>query len=135
MGKGNKLFGLRIAKIVYNGIKSAGNVLPLTLVKVTPGTRNPAALLSGTNPTSVNHKGRGFTDDPDLLRYGHGNTPAFDIINKRETKIYILGASLPEGVKPGPQDRVIFLGHTWSLTKVKADPAEAVFTCVALGAA
>lgn len=129
MGKGNKLFGMHIAKIVGNAIKSAGDVLPATLIKVTPGTWNPAAPLDGTNPTSVSHACKGFSEDPRLLKAGHGVLND-DILETREVEISILGASLPEGVKPGPSDRITIVGRTWNVKNVKTDPAEALFVCV-----
>ena len=134
MGKGNKLFGMYIAKTVHQAIKAAGNVLPVTLIKVTPGTWNPASPLSGTNPTSVSYPCRGFSESPNILRGGHGNLDD-DILETREEDISILGASLPEGIKPGPGDRVTIVGRTWNIKRVKDDPAEAVFLCTCRGSA
>lgn len=134
MGKGNKLFGLYIAKIVGNAIKSAGDVLPATLIKVTPGVWNPAAPLDGTNPTTTSYACRGFSESPNVMRGGHGNL-ADDILETREEEISILGASLPEGVRPGPSDRIVIVGRTWNVKKVEDDPAEAVFICTCRGSA
>jgi hypothetical protein len=136
---GLKLFGIDIAKTVYTGIKAVGNVVPLTLVKVTPGTRTPAAPLDGTNPTEASHPGHGFGSDPAEETRGHLNTPG-DIYQVRVTEISILAASLPAGIEPTPNDKVVFaatipgiggLAGTWYLEKVKTDPARAMFICQA----
>jgi hypothetical protein len=134
VGKGNKLFGMHIGKIVYNAIKAAGDVLPVTLVSVTEGIWNPAAPLAGTNPTSVSRPCKGFSNDPNLMRAGHGNIPD-DILSTMETEIFIFNATLPEGVEPKPSDRIVFLAKTWHVKNVKTDPAKALFVCVCRGGA
>ena len=57
---GRKLFGIDIAREVYDGIRSAGNVVAMSLVRVTPGTRTTGALTAGTNPSSTTYSCRGF---------------------------------------------------------------------------
>ena len=123
--------------MVYDAIKSTGDVLPMTLVKVTPGTRNPAAPLDGTNPTETTHACRGFGEDPKDEQQGTTHTTN-DIITKRVTEISILGASIAGSVEPMPDDKVIIsaaipgigdLAGTWFLEEVDTDPARALFVC------
>jgi hypothetical protein len=134
---GVKLFGLNIGKLVYGGIKGANDVLPMTLVKVTPGTRNPAAPLDGTNPTETSHACRGFGEDP--KRENQGTVIATgDNYRIRITEISILGASIAGGVEPTTQDKIVIsstiagigdLAGTWRITHVDTDPARALFVC------
>lgn len=138
---GVPLFGLDIAGIVSTAIEGAGGLAggtgTFTLVKVTPGTRNPAAPLDGTNPTETQHACSGFGEDPVEERRGTGHTNG-DIITVRVTEISILGASIAGGVEPMPDDKVIVpstiqgigqLAGTWFLENVKTDGARALFVC------
>jgi hypothetical protein len=134
---GVDLFGLNIGSIVNNAIEAAGGVLPMTLVKVTPGTRNPSAPLDGTNPTETSHACRGFGEDPKEENRGTVIATG-DNYRIRVTEISILGASIVGGVEPTTQDKVVIaptipgigdLAGTWRITRVDTDPARALFVC------
>jgi len=123
-----KLFGLSIDKLVYGGIKAAGDVRPLTLVKVTPGVRDPDNLLGGTNPTTTSHTGRGLSATPRLIRSAQGNM-ANDIIETFETEIFVFGASIMPVAVPESSDFITIDGVTWTVTNVGSDSSAAVYTC------
>lgn len=120
------LFGLNIAKLVADGLKSAGDVRPLTLTKSSPGSRTTGDLTSGTNPTKAVHSGRGFVED----RVGTINR-AGTLVRSTRRIVSVIGATLPVGVKPEPSDVISIDGETLTIVGggVKTDPAEAVFEC------
>lgn len=134
-----KIFGLNVAKILRNGIKAAGG-FPVTttagapatasLVKVVPGTRNPLDLGAGTNPTTVNHPCEAMVDDAELL--SQGQTEQGTLRTSRRT-VTILGDSLPLGVIPADNDRVVVRGVTYRIVAVKVDPADAAYECTVRG--
>ena len=103
-------------------------VKPLTLVKVTPGTRTPGAISAGTNPTTTNYPGNGW-----IKQLTARDLPGTEItVNDR--KLAILGGSLPAGVIPAPQDKVAMVdldgtSKTFVLVgPIAADAVGAVFT-------
>jgi hypothetical protein len=119
---GRKLFGIDIAREVYDGIRSAGNVVAMSLVRVTPGTRTTGALTAGTNPSSTTYSCRGFKTS--RRRKDPGSTTS-DLVSV----VAILGASLPSGVEPRPNDKVVFEGATYIVNRVRTDPADALWEC------
>lgn len=103
-------------------------VKPLTLVKVTPGTRTPGAISAGTNPTTTSYPGNGW-----IKQLTARDLPGTEItVNDR--KLAILGGSLPAGVVPAPQDKVTMVdldgtSKTFVLVgPIAADSVGAVFT-------
>jgi len=121
-----KLFGLDIPALVRGGIQSAGGLRSLTLIKVIPGTRTPAQLTAGTNPTEASYLGEGFVEDGAGTRNVNGHLTRY-----RKRTVSILGASLPAGIVPEPSDKITLDGSTYRIVQegVKTDPAEALFVC------
>lgn len=116
---GNKLFGVDIAKVVNQSISSAGGVLSGTLVRTTDGTRTVGNLTGGTNPTSVSHAFKGFTETAGERR--PGSTSASSI-----STVSILGDSC--AVEPEVNDEATIDGETWTLLElVTRDPAKAIY--------
>lgn len=127
------MFDIDIAGILHSATEAAGGALPLTITIWTPGTRNPAAPLDGTNPTSITHSGKGFRNDPDQRASGHGNTPG-DNTQVEYAEVYVYRASLPAGVKPAPRSTITLAEpdgrtRTWTVTRVRTDPAAAMYVC------
>lgn len=119
-----ELFGLDIAGLINDSIQAAGELRPLTLIKVEPGTRDPARPTAGTNPTTATHGGSGFEEDLQSRR-------PESVLPDTSTILNILGASLPSGVVPQTNDRVEIDGATYTLLAVESDPARALYTCQA----
>lgn len=97
----------------------------MTFIKVTPGTRNPAALTSGTQPTPVNYPCLGIVvkfSDADI----NGET-----IKDGDRQILVLtgSLSLPSGtVPPTSGDRVIGDdGRTYEVIGSDRDPSGALY--------
>lgn len=96
-------------------------VFGVTLVKHTPGTRTNST--GGTNPTTANHVCRGFIDDYNSRRIDGS------IIRQGDRVCTILGASLPAGIVPEPNDSVIAESQTRTIVSVVRDPAGATYEC------
>lgn len=134
---GIKLFGgLDIAKMVYAPMK--GKMVPATLTKYTAGARDPDNLAGGTSPTATSYSCEGFTDDKNLQGAGVGYRVTDNIV-RAERLVCIFGDSLlqadgsriiPHGDPNGQTgDRVTILGETYSIIRVRRDPAEALYIC------
>lgn len=125
-----KLFGIDIAKEVNDGIRAAGNLRPLTLTKITPGTRVAGSLTAGTAPTSANYTGYGFVEDGPGTQEHEGT-----LTQVRTRSVSILGDSLSGGVRPDPNDTVTFNdadGGSYRLGPVTTDPADALFVSMSV---
>ncbi len=120
MGITNKLFGLDIAKIVADSIKSAGGVLDATLISVTPGTGTDAEPNS-FKPTTTTHSARGFIDD-----YRDSQVDG-TIVRRGDRRVTLLGATISPPVAPKTNDRVTIEGFTFDVQKVRRDPAGATY--------
>lgn len=99
----------------------------LTLTKVTPGTRNPANLTGGTNPTMAAYTCKGFRDTK-RSAYLVGR----ELARISDVTIVILGGTLPAGVEPAPEDRITRDGVVYTIAAdgVTSDPVGATYTCV-----
>lgn len=117
------LFGIDIAQEVLDAIDGAGGVLDGTLYKVTPGTRTAGALAGGTNPTrSRPYRFKGFYDDQQLLKLDAS------LVKREHRAVLILGASLPSGITPAPNDEVLLEGDTTVVDRIiERDPAAATW--------
>ena len=94
---------VNIAKLVRKAIKSQGKTLGLrkaTLVKQTPGARDPGNLSAGTQPTAVSYPCEALIEQATAKNVGD------TLAAQAERYIGILGASLPKGVVPTTQDRI-----------------------------
>src|SRR5688572_18229989 len=98
------------------------------LIKVTAGTRG-ATVTAGTAPTETSYPCTAWvsTYDEQEMR---GTS-----IRQGDAKIGILGGTLPDGVVPSPNDKVIVKGVTYRLIGepgspgVKSDADGAKYTC------
>ena len=115
------IFKADIAGEIYKGFK--GLVFDITLTKVTPGVRTPGSLTSGTNPVETDYIAEGFTDDYE--DYQIDGT----IIQRGDRKVVILGASLPSGVIPTPNDKTTAEAVERTIINVDRDSAGATYLC------
>lgn len=118
------LFGIDIAALIASNM--GPGLLPATLRKVTPGTRDPSDLSGGTNPTEQAFACRGIIDE-----YRESQ---FDgtLIQRGDRKVLILGGTLPSGVVPEQGDKISIEGQVFQVVGVPSrDPAAATYTCQA----
>jgi hypothetical protein len=123
---GNNLFGANISKQIANALGS--KLLAATLVKRTPGTRDPTNPGGGTQPTEVSYSCRGFVDD---YKTGHIDG---DLVKVGDRKVTLLGDTISRGsVVPSANDKVTIEGRTYSVVAVTRDPDAATYTLQARG--
>lgn len=117
-----KALGVNVAKEVLSAL--GPSLLPTILRSRTVGTPDPGDLTAGATISEKSHNCRGFLDTYDSRRFGETT------IAQGTRVVVILGASLPTGVVPKPEDRVTIEGSTYVLTgPVVRDPASATYTC------
>ena len=119
------LFGLNIAKIVADGIASAGGVLTGNLTKVIRGTRTPGALSGGTNPTDTEHTFQGFVGERTEERRDG------TLVTMSGKQVSILGATINPPVVPEPGDIIVIEETNYRIVEdgVSSDPAAAMYEC------
>lgn len=117
-----KGFGVDIAAEVLSAL---GPGTPaVTLVSRSLGAEDPLDLTAGRPIVETNHACKGFLDNYDARRMGES------VIQQGTRVIVILGDSLPSGVVPETEDRIIAEGSTFHLTgPVIRDPAAATYVC------
>lgn len=81
----------------------------LTLLRVSEGGRQPGALTAGNLGGITRHVCAGFVD---------------------ENTAVIVSKSLPSGVEPREDDRILFGEREQVIESIAYDPAKAVYTCV-----
>ena len=116
------LFGLDIAQIVADSVAAAGDIKPATLIKITPGTRTPAQLTGGTNPTTTTHAARGYFDSVNSLR-------PETVVKDASGVVGLLGATIEGGQAPESGDQVTIESLTYRLLQGDRDPASALYLC------
>lgn len=117
------LFGLDIAGLINDSITAAGGVLDATLTKSTAGTRTPGSLTAGTNPTDAVTSGKGFMDSLGRLEPG-------EVVQDATNLVTLIGKSFSNGAAvPEEGDLVAIEGGTYTILRVKRDPAAAVYEC------
>lgn len=121
-----KLFGVDIAKIANKAL--GPGLLPIKLVKLTQGPRDPAALTEGPALSRKVYSGRGVVLDYKLSQFDG------TIIQKGDRRVLILGASLPSGIIPESNDLVQAEGKESPIVTVGRDPASASYDCQIRGA-
>jgi hypothetical protein len=88
----------------------------LTLTRTTPGTRNPAALSAGTNPTSTDYT---CTGRQGVKRSGYWqfwqNAQTGTTARASFVGFTILGGSLPDSVTPRAGDTITHGGTTYTI--------------------
>jgi hypothetical protein len=134
---GTPLFGMNVSGMIYGALK--GKLVPMMLTKYAPGIRDPNNLAAAHPLTPTTYACEGFVDDKNLQGAGVGYQPTDNIIRK-ERQVSILGDSfklagasvtvIPLGETETAQgDRVTIGGVTYSIIRVKADPAQALYLC------
>ena len=116
------LFGVDIAKMLYDGIRSAGGLRPAVLIRVTDGPRDPNNITGGRAQIQTRYNCEGFISSrSDDFRAGV-------LVREGGETVAILGNSLPEGVRPRPGDSCLIENRTYFISRVTNDPAEALYT-------
>lgn len=119
-----KLLEGGIAKTIGKAMVKAGLTIPLTLIKVTPGTRTPGAVSAGTNPTEVSFKARGI--EAEYSAYAIANS----LVEVGDRKIRIFSSTIAGGQIPTQNDKVIARGFTYRIVgPVTSDAARASYVC------
>ena len=122
---GNKLFGIDISGIIAREVGKG--VLDATLTKVTPGTRTPGSLSSGTNPTEVLHACKGFIDTQ-RIRNLDGT-----LVASGQKVVVLLGDTIDSGnTAPALGDKITIEGSIYSIPddgNIDRDPAAATYIC------
>lgn len=120
------LFGVDIAKEINS--KMGSKLLPVTLTKVSQGSRTAGSLTDGTNPTETEYVGRGFIEDYSEYQQMSG------LVGVGEKKVTLLGASLPTNVLPEPNDKLTVEGSEYYVSgPITRDPAGATYVCKVKG--
>lgn len=121
-----KGFGVDIAAEVLAGL---GPGTPeVTLLSRSLGAVDPTDLTAGRPIVETPHTCKGFLDTYDTRRYGD------EVIQQGTRVVVILGDSLPSGVIPATEDRVIAEGQTFHLTgPIVRDPAAATYVAEVRG--
>ena len=71
----------------------------------------------------VEYPCQGFTDKYNDVFRARAGIPEGDV------KVMIFGASLPAGVRPGKDDKVMMNAAWWQIRKAETDPATALWEC------
>lgn len=117
-----KLLEGGLAKTVGKAIVKAGLTIPMTLIKVTPGTRTSAS--GGTNPTEASFKARGI--ETEYSTYALANSLA----KVGDRQLTLLASTIGGGKVPEPNDKIISRGVTYRIVgPVGSDPALAAYVC------
>ena len=114
-----KLFNTDIAGIINKELGPL--VLDLVVTKVTKGTRTAGSLTAGTQPTSVNYSGKGWTEGFKLGKYDES------LVQSDDKKVIVLGSSIT--VVPEPNDEITIESFKYKIVGVERDPAGATYEC------
>ena len=118
------LFNLNpsMAQQIYDAARAAGAGFPLTLMRETEGALNVNDLTAGRAKTTTTHNGYGIVERGQRRLAG-------SIVPIEGGVISIYAASLPAGVAPQVNDRVVIKGTTYTIERVEIDPADALYAC------
>lgn len=120
------LFGIDIAGLIADAM--GDDLIPGTLTKVTPGTRDPAALAGGTRPSSRSYQFSGIVED-----YRDSQIDGTNIV-RGDRRVLILAGTLQRGIRPEGSDKVKIEGVEYYIVGVPArDPATATYSCQVRG--
>ena len=115
------LFGLDIAQIVADALRSAGGLQEGTLIKSVPGVDDPDDLTAPVPEAKTRHAFQGFLQDREVLRNDTLIPEAIPIMT-------IIGASVNPPAVPRVNDIVTLAGIDFLLHRlISRDPASAVF--------
>lgn len=116
-----RLFGVDVAREV--GRATRRQLLRIKLIKVTATTRTPTNLAGGRNPTRRPYTCDGIVEDYDEKQIDG------TLVKVGDRQFLLIADSLPSSVRPAQSDEIEHQGVTYSLMRVRSDPAEATFTC------
>lgn len=118
---GNELFGVDIAGIVADNM--AGQLLPVTVTRQTPGARDPNNLTGGVPQTPATVTGiDGFWED-----FTRDPGPGVEV-QLGDRKAVLIGDTIPAGGHPLRGDAITIEGMTLYVVKLMSrDPAAAVY--------
>ena len=116
------LFGFDIAAEVASAFE--GQLITGTLIKVSAGARTPGALTGGANPTEASYSFNGIImERSDTRKNG-------TLVSEGGQSALVLGGSLPAGIIPEQNDKIVLEGTTFRIIEVpKRDPAAATYEC------
>lgn len=121
-----KGFGVDIAAEVLSAL--GPGVPEVTLLSRSLGPEDPTDLTAGRPVVETPHTCKGFIDTYDSRRMGES------LIQQGTRVIVFIGDSLPSGVIPQDEDRVIAEGTTYHITgPIVRDPAAATYVAEARG--
>lgn len=104
-----------VAKAVNKGLTQARAVESATLTRLTPGTRTPGSLASGTNPTTTSYACKGFVSNERHDKIGD------TLVESTDRVVCIVGDSL--SVTPSANDRVAIDSKTQPVVDFEGTPA------------
>lgn len=121
-----KLFGVDIAKEIAKGM--GAGLLPVTLIKVVPGSRDNTSMTAGNSPSTRRYPCRGILED-----YKASEFDGTEVV-RGDQKVLILGGTLPLGIVPEPNDKITIEGRTRTVASIPSrDPAGATYLCQVRG--
>lgn len=85
------------------------HLLDAVLIKVTPGTRTPAALAAGTNPTEASYPAKG------MLKSWAARQIDGTIVRADDAVVTLLGGTIAGDAIPEPGDKIAIAGDTWRI--------------------
>lgn len=115
-----KIFGVDIAKEIYNGM--ASGLHPVTITSYTEGTRTVGELTDGTNPTSVSYNSRGIAVNYKGKYFEGSEVETSDVF------IGVLGKPLGS-FSPGPGDIIVYQSVSHVVVSTRLDSAKAMYLC------
>ena len=101
-----RLFGVNLAKVV--GDAFSGQLPTITLVRIEEGGRLPGRLTSGNLEAKREYQCDGVVSEDTAV---------------------IIAASLPAGVEPREDDRIVFNDREQIVESIAYDPAKAAYEC------
>lgn len=108
---------------------------PLTLTKSTPGVRAPGAASGGTNPTTTDYEctGRMGQHRSAYWQFWQNAQVSTGTSKTKFVGFSILGATLPDGVRPIASDRINHNGITYTIAAdgvTNPDGVGAIYECM-----
>lgn len=118
-----ELFGIDIPELVDTAISDG--LLPATLTRIVPGTRDPSDITGGTQPTTSTFTARGFIEDFTDRELEDS------LVEIGDRKITLIANSIQNLAVPEVGDQITIENDTWNIMNVKRDPAGATYICQA----
>ncbi len=127
----------KLAKLLAKNLKKQKLIGfgPLTLTKVTPGSRTAGAVSAGTNPTTTAYacNGRMGQHRSAYWQFWQNAQTSTGTTKTKFVGFSILGARLPDGVRPTAGDRIAHNGVTYTIAAdgvTNPDGVGALYECM-----